>query len=310
MSQRGKVTVVGSLNMDLVVKAERAPQKGETVMGEEVHFIPGGKGANQAVAAASLGAKTSMIGSVGDDPFGESLLSSLQERGVDTGTVKTVTEASTGIASILLSQGDNRITVVSGANSHTLPSDVEQHRQVITGADGVLLQLEVPLPAIQQAVELAKKAGKTVILNPAPARDLPQDLLEQVDYLTPNRSELELLSGISPEKEGLDRAMGRLLDRGVGHVVTTLGEDGAAYLSPGEETVRVPGHSVKAVDTTGAGDAFNAGLAVALAEGGSLEEAVRFAGKTAALAVTRLGAQSGMPNREEVESFDQGRNRP
>lgn len=301
--KRAKVVVIGSLNMDVVVKANRPPVMGETVMGEKVHFIPGGKGGNQAVAAASLNSETWMIGAVGRDPFGQTLVSSLKEKNVHAQGVKIVEDVATGIASILLSHGDNSIIVVPGANSACSPVDVDKHRERIAEADVVLLQLEIPLPTIQHAVETAKSYGKMVILNPAPAQELPADLLRQVDYVTPNESELEMLTGVSLKKEGLEQAMNQLLHTGVGHVVTTLGREGAAILSPDKELVHIPAHVVETVDTTGAGDAFNAGLAVALAERKNLIEAVSFAGKVAALAVTRLGAQSGMPSRKEVDEW-------
>lgn len=300
--KQARVAVIGSLNMDVVVQALRPPQMGETVLGEAVHFIPGGKGANQAVAAARLGAHTEMIGSVGSDPFGQDLLESLKKSGVETTAVKTVSIAPTGVASILLSGGDNSIIVVPGANGHCLPEDVDAGKERIAGVDVVLLQLEIPLETVLSAARTAKELGKKVVLNPAPARELPGELYRLTDVITPNRSELELLSGHSIGEEDLAEAMQVLLDQGVGCVVTTLGEQGAAILS-GEGFRRVAVHPVDAVDTTGAGDAFNAGLACALSEGMELAEAVDFAGRVAALAVTRLGAQDGMPTRREVEAL-------
>lgn len=301
--KRAKVAVVGSLNMDVVVKVKRPPEMGETVMGEAVHFIPGGKGANQAVAAARLGAQTLMIGAVGDDPFGQSLLESLQKSGVDSRGVKTVSGVATGIASILLAEGDNSIVVVAGANGRCLPEDVEAGRELLSEADILLLQLEIPLETVLTAARTAKELGKRVVLNPAPARELPDELYRLTDVITPNRSELGLLTGRPVEEEGLEAAMRELLDRGVGCVVTTLGARGAACLSPEGGFRRVEGIPVEVVDTTGAGDAFNAALACGLSEGMDLPAAVDFAGRTAALAVTRLGAQDGMPQRKEVEAF-------
>ncbi|PTX59957.1 ribokinase [Melghirimyces profundicolus] len=300
--KQGRVAVIGSLNMDVVVQTKRPPRMGETVMGETVHFIPGGKGANQAVAAAKLGAETSMVGAVGDDPFGQSLVQSLQENGVKAKAVKTVPGFPTGVATILLSGGENCIAVVPGANSQCLPADVEAHREQIATVDVVLLQLEVPLETVLAAARTAKELGKTVILNPAPARELPKELYRLSDVITPNRSELEFLTERSVEGDGLQQAMNRLRERGAGCVVTTLGDRGAAILSK-EGFQRVPGHPVEVVDTTGAGDAFNAGLACGLSEGMDLFRAVGFAGRVSALAVTRLGAQEGMPGRREVESF-------
>ncbi|MBA4495498.1 ribokinase [Paenactinomyces guangxiensis] len=308
MGAKSKIVVVGSLNMDVVVKAKRPPRMGETILGDEVHFVPGGKGANQAVAAAKLGSEVTMIGSVGQDPFGHSLLRSLQEQGIRSQTVRVLPGVPTGVASIILAQEDNCIIVVSGANSHCQPEHVAEYQEYIKMADVVLLQLEIPLDTVQYAAQLAKELGKTVILNPAPAQNLPDTLLRNVDYITPNQSELELLTGISPEKEGLEAGMNQLLKRGVRHVITTLGREGAAVLSSGEPLVRVAGYRVPVVDTTGAGDAFNAGLACALAEQKRVKAAIDFAGKVAALAVTKLGAQPGMPTRAEVNCtfFERG----
>lgn len=302
-NKQARVAVIGSLNMDVVIQAVRPPQRGETVMGEAVHFIPGGKGANQGVAAARLGAETVMIGSVGNDPFGETLLESLNKSGVETGAVKTVSDAPTGVASILLSGGDNSIIVVPGANSRCLPDQVEAQRERIAGVDVVLLQLEIPLETVLAAARGAKELGKRVVLNPAPARELPEELYRMTDVITPNRSELEFLSGRRVAETGLEGAMGVLMKKGARCVVSTLGDQGAAILSREEGFRRMKGYSVQAVDTTGAGDAFNAGLACGLSEGMKLTAAVDFAGRVGALSVTRLGAQEGMPTRREVEAF-------
>ncbi len=303
MNKTPRVVVIGSLNMDIVVEADRAPQMGETVMGKNVHFIPGGKGANQAVASARLGARTQMIGAVGSDAFGTALMQALEKDGVDTSTVKTVADAPTGIASIVLAQGDNQIIVVAGANGHCSPEDIDQYTVAIQEADVVLLQLEIPLETVKRAASVARKLGKKVVLNPAPARELPDELLQQVDVIIPNQSELYLLAGAEANTD-LEAAMRRLLDRGVQMVITTLGSEGAAYLERGQKKLgKVPSHQVPVVDTTGAGDAFNAGFAYALASGQPLEEAVAFAGKVAALAVTKLGAQDGMPTLQQVQEF-------
>jgi ribokinase len=291
--------------MDVVITAARPPRMGETVMGEEIHFLPGGKGANQAAACARLGADCAMIGAVGQDAFGSELVQSLKDKGVHTESISVVPGVSTGTASILLSQGDNCIVVVPGANSRCLPEDIERHRERIAQADIVLLQLEIPLETVVYAARLAKQSGCRVVLNPAPVPEngLPTELLESVDYITPNRSELGLLTGMDTEQDALEAAMERLAGMGPAHVVTTLGADGAAYKAPGAPVIRAAGHRVQVVDTTGAGDAFNAGLACSLASGGTLAEAVAFALKVSALAVTKLGAQTGMPTLAEVRSF-------
>ncbi|MDP4159367.1 MAG: ribokinase [Bacillota bacterium] len=300
MDLRPKIIVIGSLNMDLVVKAVRAPGRGETVMGQEIHFIPGGKGANQAVGLARLGAETTMIGAVGSDAFGEELKLALQKDGINTSNVKVLASEATGVASILLAEGDNSIVVVPGANAQCLPEDLDRCEDIITEADLVLLQLEIPLMTVEYAVKLARKHGKAVMLNPAPAQSLSEDLISKVDYLTPNRSELALITGTA-EESSISQGIRRLLDLGVSCCVTTLGAEGAAFREKGGNLVNVSGHRVSVVDTTGAGDAFNAGLAFALAQKKSIQEAVEFAVQVSALAVTKFGAQGGMPTLAEVE---------
>jgi ribokinase len=303
MSCSPRILVVGSLNMDLVVEAERAPQMGETILGKRIHYLPGGKGANQAVAAARLGARTTMIGAVGTDGFGDSLLQALAAEGIETAGVKRVEEAATGIASILLADGDNSIVVVPGANGLCTAEDLDRCEERFAEADVVLLQLEIPVETVLHAARLAKKHGKTVVLNPAPARVLPAELLACVDVLTPNRSELALLAGVDVGADGLEAAMRRVVEMGVRQVVTTLGAEGSAFLDEYGIVERRASYRVPVVDTTGAGDSFNAGLAVALAEKQSLGVAMTFASKVSALAVMKLGAQTGMPGREAVEEF-------
>ena len=297
-----KVLVIGSLNMDLVVVAERAPERGETVLGQEINFIPGGKGANQAIALARLGTETTIIGAVGADSFGQTLLEALRADGVDTSAIKVCDKGATGVASILLAGGDNSIVVVPGANAQCFPEDLERQEEKFKGADFIVLQLEIPLATVEYAVKLAKKYEKPVLLNPAPAQTLSSDLLQQVDYLTPNRSELALLTGMSG-KFSLVEGMERLLELGVSNCVTTLGAEGAAYQAQGGKLIRVEGHKVPVVDTTGAGDAFNGGLAYALALKKPIAEAVKFASQVSALAVTKFGAQGGMPTLQDVQKY-------
>ena len=302
MDQRPKVVVIGSLNMDLVVKAVRAPKRGETVLGEEIHFVPGGKGANQAIGLARLGAETTMIGAVGSDAFGEELKKALQADGVSTSSIKVLDSQATGVATILLAEGDNSIVVVPGANAQCLPEDLDQYEGIISEADLVLLQLEIPLMTVEHAIRLARRHGTLVMLNPAPAQSLSQDLLRQVDYLTPNRSELALMTEM-PEESAIDQGIQRLLEVGVSCCVTTLGAEGVAFKELSGSLVSISGHKVPVVDTTGAGDAFNAGLAYALAQRKSIREAAEFAVKVSALAVTKFGAQGGMPSLSEVETY-------
>lgn len=296
------IVVIGSLNMDIVVESDRFPVQGETLLGKAIRFLPGGKGANQAVASARLGASTRMIGAVGGDSFGRELLQALTNEGIECEGVRAIPDATTGIANIFVSQGDNSIIVLSGANHLLSPEDIDRSKQAIEQADIVLLQLEIPLETVSHAAKLAKSFGKTVVLNPAPAQPLPESLLRDVDYITPNRTELSLLTG-SSENDDLEASMRKLIGMGARHVITTLGSEGSAFIEAGGPLVQVPGHKVPVVDTTGAGDSFNAALAYSLALRKSLEESVSFAAKVSALAVTKFGAQPGMPTLEEVEQF-------
>lgn len=299
-----KVTVIGSVNMDIVIEADRLPKQGETILGEKVHFIPGGKGANQAVAAARLGAKTMMIGALGADAFGQSLRDSLAQEQVDLSGVKQTDDVHSGIASIMLTQQDNRIIVVPGANHQCLVEDVVQHQSLIEAADIVLLQFEIPIPTVERAIHLAKEKQKLVLLNPAPAHKISAESLALVDYITPNRSELHFLTEkqVDHDQE-LEAAMNLLLDQGPKHVITTLGSEGAAFMAQDRKLHKVPGYQVPVVDTTGAGDCFNAAFAFAIAQERTLTDAVAFAIKASALKVTKLGAQTGMPYLEEVQHF-------
>lgn len=302
-----KIAVIGSINMDIVVESARSPAQGETILGEKVHFIPGGKGANQAVASARLGAYTMMIGSLGRDEFGKSLRASLTKEKIDVSGVKQVDHVHSGVASILLAEKDNRIIVIPGANHDCLAKDVNQNQHLIQQADIILLQLEIPIPTVEKAIESAKNDQKTVILNPAPAIELSDELLSMVDYITPNRSELTLLTGVEIGNDhDLEQAMSSLIDRGPKYVVTTLGSEGAAFMKADRKLIKMKGYSVPVIDTTGAGDSFNAALAYSIAQGQSIEEAVGFALKVSALKVTKLGAQIGMPYLAEVEKFDEG----
>jgi len=298
------LTVVGSLNMDLVTRSPRIPQPGETIIGSNFHIVPGGKGANQAVAAARLGARTSMVGRVGCDVFAEELLGNLAAAGVDHRFVLQDSDAPTGVALIVVDGvGQNSIVVASGANMRLSPADVDGAEAAIAGADVVLLQLECALETVTRAAEMARAHGATVILNPAPARPLPTELLALVDVLVPNESETALLTGraVGDQAEAEDAAVA-LLDLGVGNVILTLGERGALLARRGK-TELFPAFDVCPVDTTGAGDAFVAGFAVAVGEGKTLAEAVRWGNAAGALATTRLGAQSSLPSRQAVEDM-------
>lgn len=290
MANIPKITVVGSINMDLVTIADRLPKKGETLIGQQFQMNPGGKGANQAVAAARLGAQVQMIGCVGKDHFGEDLLQHLSENGVDVSSVESVAD-STGTAAINVSNQDNHIIVVPGANNHVTAPFVESKREIIAASDILILQLEIPLEGVQKAAEIAKENQVMVILNPAPIRDLPDSLLEQIDYVTPNEHEEELL------RKGRN---GKDLKK---KMILTKGRKGVSFYENGME-INIPAYKVKVVDTTGAGDAFNGGLAVALSKKGyGLNAACQYGNAVAALSTMKIGAQTGMPLKEEVEAF-------
>jgi ribokinase len=299
-----RVVVVGSCNMDLVTVAARLPRPGETVLGDEFFIAHGGKGANQAVAAARLGGDVTFVGRVGDDSFGQQLRQGLVAAGVDTTHMVTDPEAATGVAAIVVDHhGENCIVVASGANYRLTPDDVERAAPAIRAADVLLVQLESPLAAVQRAAELAWRAGVRLVLNPAPAQPLSGELLRLVSVLTPNRSEAALLAGFAGgTHQSLDEITARLRQRGVGAIVVTLGAEGAAALAPGAIALRhLPPFRVDAVDSTGAGDAFNGGLAVGLAEGRDLLDAVRLGMAAGALATTRRGAQPSLPDRDEAQ---------
>ncbi|WP_010272459.1 ribokinase [Paenibacillus senegalensis] len=302
-----QVVVIGSLNMDLVTRAERAPVKGETVLGQGFDMVPGGKGANQAVALAKLNAECTLIGARGDDDFGGQLVKSLDQHGVNTSKIKKVPGVTTGVATIVVAEEDNSIIVVPGANFHCTPEDIEKEEELIRQADVVLIQMEIPVETVCKGIELAAKHGTTVVLNPAPARKLPAEIYSRIDYLTPNITELAILAGEEAELQDkpeprYEKMMRALADNGVKHVITTLGEEGAAYLAAHGEILTMPAYPVHVIDTTGAGDAFSAALAFSLGLGKPQKEAIEFASKAAALSVTRFGAQAGMPSLAEIEN--------
>jgi len=299
-----RVTVAGSLNVDLVVRTPRIPRPGETIIGGEFRTVPGGKGANQAVAAARLGAQVAMVGRVGGDAFGGLLLDNLAAAGVDHTFVTQDPQAATGVALIEVDDaGQNSIVVVSGANKRLSPADVEAAAAAIGAADVLLLQLESPLETVTRAAQVARAQGVTVILNPAPARPVPAGLLGLVDVLIPNESETALLTGLPVgDQEQAQAAAAALRRMGVATVILTLGERGALLAYEGGAEL-FPAFDVTPVDTTAAGDAFVGGLAVALAEGRPLQEAVRWGNAAGALATTVLGAQPSLPTRQALEDM-------
>ena len=290
--------------MDLVVRSPRIPVPGETILGGDFLMVPGGKGANQAVAAAKLGAHVCFVAKLGDDLFGRKSLENFRKEGVDTKCVTLTSDTPSGVALITVDEaGNNAIVVAPGANAQLSPEDVQGAASEIRGAGAVVAQLEVPLTTVQCAAELAHEAGVPFILNPAPARKLCPALLAMVAVLTPNETEARILTGIEVvDGDSARRAAERLLSVGVKAVVLTMGSKGF-LLADGNTMELVPALKVRAVDTTAAGDAFTGGLAVGLAQGQSLRDAASFANRVAALSVTRMGAQPSMPTRKEVEGF-------
>lgn len=303
-SSKRSILVVGSANMDMVVSTLRFPKPGETVLARSFGMHPGGKGANQAVAGAKLGGSVTFLGKMGRDMFRDRLFESLVQEGVDVSHVLVDDEASTGIALITVDDsGQNEIVVVSGSNMNLGVDDVLANEDLFDRAGFVLLQLEIPLETVVRAAQLGNARGASVILNPAPAAALPEELLSVVDILTPNESELELLTGRSViDRDTAVDAARSLIDRHVQHVILTLGNRGALHVTA-SEVYAYPAYRVESVDTTAAGDAFNGALAVALSRGDELSSAVTFANAVAACCVTGRGAQTSLPTFEAVERF-------
>ena len=298
------IIVVGSSNTDMIIKLERIPLPGETILGGEFVTAAGGKGANQAVGAARAGGQVTFIARVGADMFGDQAVAGFTREGINTDHVLRDKSRPSGVALIFVAKdGENSIAVAGGANGELSPTDVRQAKKLFAGVGMLVMQLETPLATVQAAADLAAKAGVRVILNPAPARALPDKLLKKISIITPNETEAELLTGIKVDSEaGAAKAAGKLLTRGVKTAIITLGSRGAFVAGAGVAKL-VPGFKVRAVDTTAAGDTFNGALAVALVEGKTLENAIRFANAAAAISVTRLGAQTSVPTRKEIEKL-------
>ena len=300
-----KILVLGSTNMDFVVEVDRMPQVGETLMSLRFDRIPGGKGANQACACARLGGDITFLSAVGQDDLGEKALAQLIDSGADCTEVARVGSLSTGMAIIYVDRvGNNSIVVVPGANGACDRTYLRQKQPLLSGADILLAQLEIPADGVYEALRQAHAMGKNTILNPAPAPEsIPDDVLCTLDYITPNETELDKLTGCGAETIGQIRSGAQaLLDRGVGNVIVTLGSRGAYFKNQSMERL-FPAPKVQAVDTTAAGDTFNGALAVKIAEGADICQAISFANCAAALSVSRKGAQVSVPYRPEAEAF-------
>ncbi|MBF0205831.1 MAG: ribokinase [Oligoflexia bacterium] len=300
-----KILVVGSLNMDLVVRTTRIPKIGETVIGVGFDKIPGGKGANQATAVAKLGGEISFIGKVGADNFGEELTKKIMVNKIDTSGIMISKTDPTGMASITVDDfGNNSIVVVSGANFDITKEDIDSKFDMITSAEIIILQLEIPLEIVKYIISKAKTLGKTVILNPAPAVVLDSEVIEKVDFLIPNETELEILTGINSKSiDDVILSSRQLIEKGANKLIVTLGEKGAIYIDRAE-IKHYPSYKVNVVDTTAAGDAFIGGFATFLSKGAEIDEAIKFAIKVGALTVTKHGAQVSIPTLEEVTRWN------
>lgn len=293
MENTGKIAVVGSLNMDMCIEAERIPLKGETLKGSRIQYLPGGKGANQAYAAARFGAKTAMFGCVGSDENGAAMIKKLSDAGVDTKYIRVVDGVTTGLAIITLGDNDNTIIVVPGANERADRSYIDSIKEELLSYDIVLLQHEIPLDTVYYIIDICKEAGIPVVLNPAPADKVPLEVIEKVDYITPNEHEVTL---IFEEKQSLEYYLKKYPEK----LIVTLGEKGAGVCTKDGEIMEIPARKAKVKDTTGAGDTFNGILTAMLARGSSLKEALRYANVGASLSTEKFGAQGGMPTEEEL----------
>lgn len=305
MESKRMLVVVGSANIDLVVMTDRFPKPGETILGNKFFMMPGGKGANQAVCSAKLGGNVMFIGKMGNDIFRNRLIESMGNDGVCLEHVFIDDDHSTGIALIMVDEaGNNEIVVVSGSNMELTPADIASKESIISSAGVVLMQLEIPVETVCCTAKIAKNNNAIVVLNPAPARQMPADLYPLVDYLTPNEVEIELLTGIKiNDKASLEAAAQALIDKGVKNVIVTLGKNGSMCLN-GDGVRYFDTRTVKAVDTTAAGDAFNGALALGLLHEMDMQAAIGFASSAAALSVTKVGAQSSMPTLSDLALFE------
>lgn len=298
-----KIVVIGSINMDLVTICERAPRGGETLLGKKFMQIPGGKGANQAVAMGKMKSPVSMLGKIGREGMGDILLDSMKKDGIDISNIEYCDET-TGIAKIIVEEnGQNRIIVVPGANYEVDSSYIDRHLDAIKNCDILVTQLEIPIETVKYSLKKAKEFGKITVLNPAPATKLDEEIILNSDYIIPNETELELLSGMSiTDEKSVINAADVLLKKGVKGLIVTLGSKGCMYISKVERKA-FPAYRVKAIDTTAAGDSFIGGFVNGLASGLNFEESIDRGTKVAAISVTRIGAQTSIPTLEEVLNF-------
>jgi ribokinase len=288
------IVVVGSINADLVFEADKRPNPGETLIGKDFKTVPGGKGANQAIAASRLGAKVAMMGCLGEDQNGIFLEENLKVNKVETKFIKKVKGVPSGVAGITLAEGDNSIIVVPGANYEVDKTYIDKNIEVIKSAKIVLLQLEIPIEVVEYVIDICSKNKVKTILNPAPIQKLKEDTLEKLDYLTPNEHEFEILYGSKREEEMLKKHKNKL--------IITKGSEGVSF-SDGDKVINITSNKVKVVDTTGAGDTFNGAFAYSLVKGMNIKESIEFANKAAAISVTKFGAQGGMPTLKELDEF-------
>ena len=304
-----KICVIGSLNMDLVIESPKQPIMGETIMGKGFFTTQGGKGANQAVAIAKLGGNVTMIGCIGDDDLGKQLKENLVTNNINADSVNVINNISSGVAVITVVNGDNCIIVDSGANNLLTPELIKANQNKIIDSKMIVMQMEIPFKSILEAVTIAKKNNVKVLLNPAPAKPLPDSLLCDIDILTPNETECEIITGIKINSiEDAETAVEYLVKKGVKQVFVTMGEKGVVY-NDGEKISHQAPPKTVAVDSTAAGDSFTAAIALKLSEGSEIEEAVRFANQVGALTVSRKGAQASLPTYEEVVSLTSIRNK-
>ncbi|MBZ4683329.1 MAG: ribokinase [Fusobacteriaceae bacterium] len=297
-----KILVLGSINMDLVTKVKITPNVGETVFGDGLVQIPGGKGANQAVAIGRLGGNIKMIGKIGKDEYGKKLIENLKKNNVDTKYITESQEKSTGIAFIMVNEdGDNSIVVIPGANYDIKPEDIKE--EMFENIDYVLAQLEVPMETINKAFEIAKKKGIYTILNPAPAKVLDQKIIKNTDLIIPNETEFKTITGYRPNDIEIEKGINELFEKGINAILITLGKNGVKYIDKNKNEYKVKAYKVNAIDTTAAGDSFIGGFITALSEGKNLEDAIENGVKVAAITVTKFGAQSSLPTKNELLNF-------